>query len=103
MFAYTVLNGRRAAAMSTRRPKRTGHLRSRSPHENGRARVATVANATSHPISIIGDTSEAPVVPLDVDAFGQSGAVPDRCAAGGMDSDHIVEAAFLAFYRDGAA
>ena len=38
----------------------------------------------------------APVVPLGVDTFGQSGTIADLYAYAGIDADHIVEAAILA-------
>ena len=37
-----------------------------------------------------------PVVPLGVDAFGQSGALRDLYGAYGIDTQHIVAAAYVA-------
>jgi len=47
-------------------------------------------------MSFVGSAFGAPVVPLGVDRFGQSGTIPDLYAAEGIDADHIVEGALLA-------
>ena len=47
-------------------------------------------------VTFIGGVFGAPVVPLGVDTFGQSGTIPDLYAYAGIDADHIVEAAILA-------
>jgi pyruvate dehydrogenase E1 component len=47
-------------------------------------------------MSFVGSAFGAPVVPLGVDHFGQSGTIPDLYRAEGIDADHIVEAALLA-------
>ena len=56
----------------------------------------TVADAASHALSFVGGAFGAPVVPLGVDTFGQSGTIPDLYDYAGIDADHIVEAAILA-------
>jgi pyruvate dehydrogenase E1 component len=96
-------HGGRLAAMRTGRPDDIGHLGTLIPPGERRAPIVTVADAASHSLSFIGGAFGAPVVPLGVDTFGQSGAIPDLYAAGGIDADHIVEAAILALDLAGAA
>jgi pyruvate dehydrogenase E1 component len=96
-------HGGRLAAMRTGRPDDIGHLATLIPRGERRAPIVTVADAASHSLSFIGGAFGAPVVPLGVDTFGQSGAIPDLYAAGGIDADHIVEAAILALDLGGAA
>ena len=43
-----------------------------------------------------GSAFGAPVVPLGVDTFGQSGTIADLYAYAGIDTDHIIEASLLA-------
>ena len=88
------------AAGSTRSATvdRTGSATSgRSSRDGERhAPIVTVADAASHALSFIGGVFGAPVVPLGVDTFGQSGTIPDLYGYAGIDTDHIVEAAILA-------
>jgi pyruvate dehydrogenase E1 component len=96
-------HGGRLAAMRTGRPDDIGHLGTLIPPAERHAPIVTVADAASHALSFVGGAFGAPVVPLGVDTFGQSGAIPDLYAAGGIDADHIVEAAVLALDLDGQA
>jgi pyruvate dehydrogenase E1 component len=73
-----------------------GHLGTLIPPGQRRAPIVTVADAASHALSFVGGAFGAPVVPLGVDTFGQSGTIPDLYKYAGIDSDHIVEAAILA-------
>jgi pyruvate dehydrogenase E1 component len=73
-----------------------GHLASLIPERERRAPIVTVADAASHSLSFVGAAFGAPVVPLGVDTFGQSGTIPDLYAMAGIDAEHIVEAALLA-------
>lgn len=95
-------HGGRLAALRTGRPDAIGHLSTLIPSGERRAPIVTVADAASHSLSFIGGAFGAPVVPLGVDTFGQSGAIPDLYAAGGIDANHIVEAAILALDLGGA-
>jgi pyruvate dehydrogenase E1 component len=97
------LHGGRLAAMRTGRADDIGHLATLIPSAERRAPIVTVADAASHALSFIGGAFGAPVVPLGVDTFGQSGAIADLYAAGGIDADHIVEAAILALDLGGSA
>ncbi len=73
-----------------------GHLATLIPPGERRAPLVTVADAASHALSFLGGAFGAPVVPLGVDTFGQSGTIPDLYRYAGIDADHIVEAAILA-------
>ena len=53
-------------------------------------------DGASHALAFLGGAFGAPVVPLGVDTFGQSGTIADLYAYAGIDTDHIVEAALLA-------
>jgi pyruvate dehydrogenase E1 component len=75
---------------------RIGHLGTLIPPGERRAPIVTVADAASHALSFVGGAFGAPVVPLGVDTFGQSGTIPDLYGYAGIDAEHIVEAAILA-------
>ncbi len=86
----------RLDALRNGRKDRIGHLGTLIPPGERRAPIVTVADAASHALSFIGGAFGAPVVPLGVDTFGQSGTIPDLYRYAGIDADHIVEAAILA-------
>ena len=86
----------RLDALRNGRRDRIGHLGTLIPPAERRAPIVTVADAASHSLSFIGGAFGAPVVPLGVDTFGQSGTIPDLYRYAGIDADHIVEAAILA-------
>jgi pyruvate dehydrogenase E1 component len=65
------------------------------PHER-RAPIVAVADAAPHALAFLGAIYGAPVVPLGVSTFGQSGTIPDLYRAAGIDTDHIIEAALVA-------
>jgi pyruvate dehydrogenase E1 component len=96
-------HGGRLEAMRTGRRDDIGHLGTLIPPAERRAPIVTVADAASHSLSFVGGAFGAPVVPLGVDTFGQSGSIPDLYAAGGIDANHIVEAAILALEIGGTA
>jgi pyruvate dehydrogenase E1 component len=58
--------------------------------------MVTVLDGASHTLGFLGSAFGAPVVPLGVDTFGQSGTIADLYAYAGIDTDHIIEAALLA-------
>jgi pyruvate dehydrogenase E1 component len=89
-------HGGRLDAIRRRTADDVGHIGRLLPVAERRAPIVTVADAASHALSFVGGAFGAPVVPLGVDAFGQSGTIPDLYAAAGIDADHIVEAALLA-------
>ena len=90
------LHGHRLDAIRRWTPDGTGHLARLLPAAERRAPIVTVADTASHAMSFVGSAFGAPVVPLGVDRFGQSGTIPDLYAAEGIDADHIVEGALLA-------
>jgi pyruvate dehydrogenase E1 component len=96
-------HGGRLDALRTGRPDDVGHLATLIPPAERRAPIVTVADASSHALSFVGGAFGAPVVPLGVDTFGQSGAIPDLYASSGIDAGHIVEAAILALDLGGEA
>ena len=89
-------HGGRLAALRSGRADDIGHLGVLIPPAERHAPIVTVVDAASHALSFIGGAFGAPVVPLGVDTFGQSGAIPDLYASSGIDAAHIVEAAILA-------
>src|SRR5204863_8357315 len=60
-----------------------GHLATLIPAGERRAPIVTVADGASHSLSCVGGAFGAPVVPLGVDTFGQSGTIPDLYAYAG--------------------
>ena len=73
-----------------------GHLgRLLLPGER-RAPIVTVLDGSSHVLTFLGAAYGAPVVPLGVDDFGQSGSMPDLFREYGVNAEHIVNAALLA-------
>jgi pyruvate dehydrogenase E1 component len=89
-------HGGRLEAIRRRTADGVGHIARLIPEPERRAPIVTVADAASHALSFVGGAFGAPVVPLGVDSFGQSGTIPDLYAAAGIDADHIVEGALLA-------
>jgi pyruvate dehydrogenase E1 component len=90
------IHGRRLEAVRQWTPDGAGHLATLIPPAERNAPIVTVADTASHALSFVGAAFGAPVVPLGVDHFGQSGTIPDLYAAEGIDADHIFEAALLA-------
>jgi pyruvate dehydrogenase E1 component len=72
------------------------HLDTLIPPSERRAPMVTVMDGSSHALSFLGSVFGAPVVPLGVDQFGQSGTIDDLYARAGIDSEHIIRAALLA-------
>jgi len=93
-------HGGRLDALRHGRADRVGHLGTLIPPAERRAPIVTVADAASHALSFVGGVFGAPVVPLGVDTFGQSGTIPDLYGFAGIDAEHIVEGAILALELD---
>lgn len=74
-------------------PSVPGALRACFPD---RAPVVTVHDAASHAMAWLGSALGVPMVPLGVDAFGQSGTVRDLYAAHDLTPGSIVNAALAA-------
>jgi len=62
-------------------------------HDSDRnAPIVTVADAHPHCLAWIGSALNAPLIPLGVTGFGQSGSRPDMYGAYGIDAISIVTA-----------
>lgn len=66
------------------------------PLEERQAPIVTVADGASHALTFLGSVFGAPVVPLGVDSFGQSGGRADLYRHYGIDAESIIAAAFAA-------
>ncbi len=65
------------------------------PRDQRHVPIVTVQDAASHSLAFLGSVYGAPVVPLGVDRFGQSGAQAALYAYEGIGIDDIVAAAYL--------
>ena len=90
------VHGRHLGAIRGRASAGLEHLETLLPPPSRRTPIVTVLDGASHALSFIGAAYGAPVVPLGVDSFGQSGTVADLYAHEGIDAHHIIEAALLA-------
>jgi pyruvate dehydrogenase E1 component len=90
------IHDRRIDAVRGLSDGRLTHLDSLVPLSDRRAPMITVHDGASHALAFLGSAYGAPVVPLGVDDFGQSGRISDLYASAGIDADHIVNAALLA-------
>lgn len=63
------------------------------------APIITIQDGASHSLAWLGSVYGAPVTALGVDDFGQSGGRADLYRHYGLDTEHIVEAAFAALDR----
>jgi pyruvate dehydrogenase E1 component len=61
-----------------------------------RAPLVTVHDAASHTMAWLGAALGVPVVPLGVDAYGQSGSVAELYELHGLLPEYIVNAALTA-------
>jgi pyruvate dehydrogenase E1 component len=69
------------------------------PPEARRAPILTVQDGAAHSLAWLGSVYGAPVTPLGVDTFGQSGARADLYRRFGLDAASLIEAAFTAVDR----
>ncbi len=87
----------RAAQLTDARARHDhGHLETLFPGTDRRAPIVTVQDAASHSLAFLGSVWGAPVVPLGVDEFGQSGSRGELYGQVGIDVDTIVNAGLLA-------
>ena len=93
---FADLHDRRLGAIRDRTPDRLGHLATLLPPGERRAPIVSVIDGASHSLAFLGAAYGVPVIPLGMDAFGQSGTVADLYAYAGIDAEHIIEAALLA-------
>ncbi len=89
---------RRAVATSTGQ-RGCGHLEDLFPEGTRHAPIVTVHDAAPHSLAWLGSVFGAPVVPLGVESFGQSGSLADTYAFHQLDVGAIVNAALLAIER----
>ena len=75
------------------------HLATLFAEEDRQAPIVTVHDAASHAMAWMGSVFGAPVVPLGVDEFGQSGSIADLYGVHDLLPDAIVNAALLALDR----
>ena len=66
------------------------------PQAERSAPIVTVHDASSHAMAWLGSVYGAPVVPIGVDEFGQSGSLGDVQATFDIDAESIVNAALVA-------
>jgi pyruvate dehydrogenase E1 component len=66
------------------------------PPDEARAPIVTIHDGASHALAWLGSIHGAPVLPLGVDRFGQSGGRDDLYRAFGLDIESIVAAGFAA-------
>jgi pyruvate dehydrogenase E1 component len=72
-----------------------GHLERLIAPADRRAPIVTVLDGASHALSFLGGVFGAPVVPLGVDRFGQSGLRADLYREEAIDAESIVNAALV--------
>ncbi len=96
------VHGRRLAGVRDRRGGSLDHLATLLPPAVRRAPMVTVHDGASHALGFLGSVYGAPVVPLGMDTFGQSGRIADLYADAGIDADHIIDAALLAIDLGGS-
>jgi pyruvate dehydrogenase E1 component len=98
----TLRTARRRQLDDAGAPSALGHLDVLFPPDERRAPIVTVEDGASHALAFLGGAYGAPVVPLGVDEFGQSGSREALYRKVGIDVDRIVAAALLALeLRDG--
>lgn len=78
-----------------------GHVGALLPRSERHAPIVTVQDGASHSLAFLGGVWGAPVVPLGVDEFGQSGSRQDLYRVMGIDADQIFNAALLALDLSG--
>ena len=94
---YRAARDARAAQLTDARASHDhGHLETLFPGTDRRAPIVTVQDAASHSLAFLGSVWGAPVVPLGVDEFGQSGSRGELYGQVGIDVDTIVNAGLLA-------
>lgn len=93
---HAELAGRRLAALRSGGDGALPHLSVLFPAATRRQPMVTVLDGASHSLGFLGAAFGAPVVPLGMDRFGQSGVISDLYRYAGIDTAHIVEAGIVA-------
>jgi pyruvate dehydrogenase E1 component len=88
--------GLRAAVRGAAGHRGGGHLGRIVPLAERRAPIVTVHDAASHALAFVGSVFGARVVPVGVDAFGQSGSLAELHELFQLDPPSIVNAALVA-------
>ncbi len=88
--------GLRAAVRGAAVHPGAGHLARIIPVAERHAPIVTVHDAASHALAFVGSVFGAPVVPVGVDAFGQSGSLAELHELFQLDPPSIVNAALVA-------
>lgn len=94
-LAAELHDSRLAAGLSGSRDQ-LAHLSTLFPAAERRAPMVTVIDGAPSTLAFLGSAYGAPVVPLGVADFGQSGELQDLYPKMGIDQDSIFEAALLA-------
>jgi pyruvate dehydrogenase E1 component len=90
------VRARRLAGVRDRRGGTLEHAESLIPSSERAVPIVTVHDGASHALAFVGSIFGAPIVPLGVDTFGQSGRIGDLYGYAGIDADHVFDAALLA-------
>lgn len=98
-----VRTARRTQMNDAHAPLDLGQLETLIPADERHAPIVTLQDGASHSLAFLGSVWGAPVVPLGVDEFGQSGARQDVYHKLGIDADQVVSAALLALDLPGEA
>jgi pyruvate dehydrogenase E1 component len=85
-----------AGVRRAERPSPSFHLAELLPEAERRAPIVTIHDAATHAMAWLGSVFGAPVVPLGVDTFGQSGSIAELYGAHDLLPDAIVNAGLLA-------
>jgi pyruvate dehydrogenase E1 component len=85
-----------AAARAGTAPAADHHLARLLPEADQSAPIVTVHDAASHALAWVGSVFGAPVVPVGVDAFGQSGSIPELYGVFDLLPEQLVNAALIA-------
>jgi pyruvate dehydrogenase E1 component len=88
--------GLRAAARSASVAGADHHLAALLAPPERRLPIVTVHDAASHHLAWVGGVFGAPVVPVGVDEFGQSGSIPELYGVFDLLPGQIVNAALVA-------
>ena len=91
----TIRSARQTQLRDAHAPLDYGHVETLLPRAERRAPIVTVQDGASHSLAFLGGVWGAPVVPLGVDEFGQSGGRQELYKAMGIDADEIFNAALL--------
>lgn len=89
---------RRAGVRGAHPSSAGGALANVIPPAERHAPIVTVHDAASHALSFVGSVFGAPVVPVGVDGFGQSGSLHELHELFELDAPSIVNAALVALH-----